>query len=246
MAFQMSILACRFKIPSSIGALTHCRGISCIKEFGPKSNPNLNSNVSAANLAPKSVWNPSVRKPTCSVFTRRFYYPTLHSGVADSGTSAAKFSTNSSATRSFQAGSVGKSSRRKNWSVAKGCFVLVSALGLTTVVASLHSSPLCAMATGSDSINLDSSNTDWKEAKKFMLTASQQERQALYWTADFLSLDQVPIWTPSGQPTGDQSHPANEVLNPKISLFRGDITKLEVDAIVNAGKNDYHIVQSYW
>lgn len=31
-------------------------------------------------------------------------------------------------------------------------------------------------------------------------------------------------------------YPKDNHLNEKISLFRGDITKLEVDAIVNAGE----------
>lgn len=31
------------------------------------------------------------------------------------------------------------------------------------------------------------------------------------------------------------SYPRNEKLDQKISVYRGDITKLEIDAIVNAG-----------
>uniref|UniRef100_W5LZJ9 Mono-ADP ribosylhydrolase 1 n=1 Tax=Lepisosteus oculatus TaxID=7918 RepID=W5LZJ9_LEPOC len=38
----------------------------------------------------------------------------------------------------------------------------------------------------------------------------------------------------AGQPKGEVHFKSNESLNPKISLFRGDITKLEVDAVVNA------------
>lgn len=34
----------------------------------------------------------------------------------------------------------------------------------------------------------------------------------------------------------DPKYKKDKQLNEKISLFRGDITKLEVDAIVNAGK----------
>lgn len=45
----------------------------------------------------------------------------------------------------------------------------------------------------------------------------------------------------------DSSYKADDELNQKISLFRGDITKLEIDAIINAGKEDVtgvpHITQ---
>lgn len=34
----------------------------------------------------------------------------------------------------------------------------------------------------------------------------------------------------------DPKYKKDKQLNEKISLFRGDITKLEVDAIVNAGE----------
>ncbi|KAJ8337982.1 hypothetical protein SKAU_G00369480 [Synaphobranchus kaupii] len=230
MAFQMSTLACRIKIPISFGVLTNSRGITSGKVFGPIANLNLNCNVTIASRLSKSSRNSGDRKQTWSAFTRRFNAdePTVHFGVIESGRSAAKFSTSSV---SFQTG-IGRVKARP---IRQGCCVLLGALGLSTVVAFLHSTSLRAMATaGSDSINLDSANTDWKEARKFLLSASLEERQALYRTSDFLPLEKIPTWAPSGHPTGNTLYPPNEALNPKISLFRGDITKLEIDAIVNA------------
>ncbi|XP_061089491.1 ADP-ribose glycohydrolase MACROD1 isoform X1 [Conger conger] len=234
MAFQMSTLACRIKIPISFGVLTHSRGINSGKVFGPISNLNLNRNVTVSNRVSKFLLNSSDRKQSWSVFTRRLNVddPTLHFGVIESGRSAPKFSTSSV---SFQTGIGWAPSRKKARSIRQGCCLLLGSLGLSTVVAFLHSTSLRAMATGSDPINLDSANTDWKEAKKFLLSAPLEERRASYRTTDFLALDQIPIWAPSGPPEGSNTlHPPNEALNPKISLFRGDITKLEIDGIVNA------------
>lgn len=45
-----------------------------------------------------------------------------------------------------------------------------------------------------------------------------------------------PLWrldTASAKPL----YKANDELNQQISLFRGDITKLEIDAIANAGED---------
>lgn len=39
-----------------------------------------------------------------------------------------------------------------------------------------------------------------------------------------------------GASTGQPRYKSSDALKQKISLFRGDITKLEIDAIVNAGK----------
>lgn len=232
MAFQMSTLACRIKIPISFGVLTHSRGINSGKVFGPILNLNLNCSGTVASRVSKSLLNSSDRKQTLSVFTRRLNVcdRTLHFGVTESGRSA-KFSTTSV---SFQTGIGWAPSRKKARSIRQGCCVLLGALGLSTVVASLHSTSLRAMAAGSDIINLDSAKTDWKEAKKVLLSASLEERRASYRTSGFLALEQIPVWAPSGQPTGNTLHPPNEALNPKISLFRGDITKLEIDGIVNA------------
>lgn len=55
------------------------------------------------------------------------------------------------------------------------------------------------------------------------------------------------LWPPGTrvkQPEG-AVYPKDPHLNEKISLFRGDITKLEVDAIVNAGEL-VGLVLIYW
>ncbi|KAJ8405178.1 hypothetical protein AAFF_G00321690 [Aldrovandia affinis] len=238
MAFQMSILACRIKIPASFGSLTHSRGISSAKLFGAVSNLNLicNVNVATVNRVSKYLLNSGVGKETCSVFTRRLSVcqPTLRPGVINSGRSAGKFSTSSAVSRSLQTRGGGAHSHGKARSARQGFCALLGALGLSTIAVSLHTSSLCAMATDSDSINLDSANTEWKEAKKFLLSATLLERRALYRTSGFHPLEEIPVWTPSGLPTDDALYPTNVALNPKISIFRGDITKLEIDAIVNA------------
>lgn len=45
-----------------------------------------------------------------------------------------------------------------------------------------------------------------------------------------------PLLVPGAAKVEDPKYKKDKQLNEKISLFRGDITKLEVDAIVNAGE----------
>ncbi|KAG7464527.1 hypothetical protein MATL_G00166510 [Megalops atlanticus] len=233
MAFQMSTLSCRFKIPTRLGVLTLVRATSSAQAVGPIADLKISS--STASRAAESLLNSGVRSPVCLVFTRLFNtQSSLYSGAINFGRSSVKFSTSLGASGSIQADSGEASSHRRARSVRRGFCAVLGALGFSAAVACLHSSSLRDMAAGSDSINLDSTNTDWKEAKKFLLSASLQERRAMYRTSDFLTLEQIPVWTSSERPAGDAIYPANEALNRKISLFRGDITKLEIDAIVNA------------
>ncbi|XP_047658325.1 ADP-ribose glycohydrolase MACROD1 isoform X2 [Tachysurus fulvidraco] len=108
--------------------------------------------------------------------------------------------------------------------------VLLGAVGVSAVA--LSSSAVCAMAARTP-INLDSDKSDWKEAKKELLSMSMKERREMYRT-DCISLDKVPVWKHSGAAPAKSLYKANDELNQKISLFRGDITKLEIDAIANA------------
>lgn len=99
-------------------------------------------------------------------------------------------------------------------------------LSAAVVASSVHSSALCAMASHSE---LDLEGSDWNKVKKELLSMSLEERRKKY--KNYISLDNIPIWNHSDTPSDE----TNEV-NKKISLFRGDITKLEVDAIANAAK----------
>lgn len=72
---------------------------------------------------------------------------------------------------------------------------------------------------------------------------SLSEKRQLYRCKDkFITLNDVPMWTQyyvkSGKKAqGNQKYPRNNTLNEKVSIFVGDITALEVDAIVNAANN---------
>ncbi|XP_015272293.1 PREDICTED: O-acetyl-ADP-ribose deacetylase MACROD1 [Gekko japonicus] len=82
-------------------------------------------------------------------------------------------------------------------------------------------------------------STDWKEAKSFLKGLSAKQRRDHYFTKDFIKLKQMPSWKEMAKsarvkPPEEAVYPKDNHLNEKISLFRGDITKLEVDAIVNA------------
>ncbi|XP_063137030.1 ADP-ribose glycohydrolase MACROD1 isoform X2 [Rattus norvegicus] len=84
-----------------------------------------------------------------------------------------------------------------------------------------------------------STSTDWKEAKSFLKGLSDKQREEHYFCKDFIKLKKIPMWKETAKGlAGKVENPKykkDKQLNEKISLFRGDITKLEVDAIVNAG-----------
>ncbi|CAL8328065.1 unnamed protein product [Gadus morhua 'NCC'] len=101
------------------------------------------------------------------------------------------------------------------------------------------------MAEGTESlkVNLESAEADWKETKDRMLSLPLDERRRFYRTRCYTSLDQVPVWSPSPGPSSEhQRCPRNKKLDGRISLYTGDITQLEVDAIVNA---DAHPVNPF-
>ncbi|KAK9391173.1 O-acetyl-ADP-ribose deacetylase MACROD1 [Crotalus adamanteus] len=82
-------------------------------------------------------------------------------------------------------------------------------------------------------------STDWKEAKSFLKGLNNKQRRPHYFTKDFVKLKQIPTWKEMAKSARIQQpeetiYPKDNNLNGKISLLRGDITKLEVDAIVNA------------
>ncbi|XP_072840035.2 ADP-ribose glycohydrolase MACROD1 [Pogona vitticeps] len=98
--------------------------------------------------------------------------------------------------------------------------------------------PLLAMAAKVDL----TTSTDWKEAKSFLKGLNNKQKREHYFTRDFIKLKQIPTWKEMAksarvkQPE-ETVYPKDNHLNEKISLFRGDITKLEVDAIVNAANS---------
>ncbi|KAI2656973.1 hypothetical protein H4Q32_021022 [Labeo rohita] len=128
--------------------------------------------------------------------------------------------------------------RQSGWAVKpnRTTRVVVSVIGVSAaVLASLSTSTLHAMNARPD-LNLDSESSDWKEAKKKLCSMDKEKRREVY-RVDFIPLEKIPVWSPSGVSSREPRYKVNEELNKKISLFTGDITKLEIDAIANAGEN---------
>lgn len=113
---------------------------------------------------------------------------------------------------------------------------LGGALGVSTavLVQSLYTGTLNAMAL---KVNLNSAEGDWKETKDFLLSLSVKDRRQYYRTSNFVPLDDIPVWTPTAGGSEQSPHQRNEKLDQKISLYSGDITQLEIDAIVNAANS---------
>ncbi|XP_026185489.1 ADP-ribose glycohydrolase MACROD1 isoform X2 [Mastacembelus armatus] len=113
-----------------------------------------------------------------------------------------------------------------------GKVALGAAFGVGTValVQSFHTGTLAAMAF---KVDLNSAK-EWKKTKDFLLSLSVEERRQYYRTDSTESLDKIPVWTPTAGGSEPNRYQRNEKLDGKISLYSGDITKLEIDAIVNA------------
>ncbi|KAM7385803.1 hypothetical protein PAMP_001859 [Pampus punctatissimus] len=81
---------------------------------------------------------------------------------------------------------------------------------------------------------------DWKTEKERLLRLDREERRKEYRRQEFICLDKVLTWREEN--TSNDKEEGKELtggggLSDKVSLYKGDITILEVDAIVNAGAN---------
>ncbi|XP_070769336.1 ADP-ribose glycohydrolase MACROD1 isoform X2 [Enoplosus armatus] len=147
---------------------------------------------------------------------------------------AEKFSTTTTTTaalwKSSQRNGSSSPRGRRGW---LGKVALGAVLGVSTValVQSLHTGTLTAMAL---KVNLNSAEGDWKETKDFLLSLSVKDRRQYYRTSSSVPLDDIQVWTPTAGASKQTLRQRNEKLDRKISLYCSDITKLEIDAIVNA------------
>ncbi|XP_017263860.1 ADP-ribose glycohydrolase MACROD1 isoform X2 [Kryptolebias marmoratus] len=155
-------------------------------------------------------------------------------GCINAATRASRLSastTTAAALRGFSRANASSLPRgRTGW---LGRFALGAALGVSTaaLVQSLHTGIIAAMAL---KMNLDSAEGDWKETKDFLLSLSVKDRRQYHRTSGSVSLDEIPVWTPPAGGSERSRYQRNEKLDQKISVYSGDITKLEIDAIVNA------------
>ncbi|KAL7889371.1 hypothetical protein AOLI_G00016290 [Acnodon oligacanthus] len=76
---------------------------------------------------------------------------------------------------------------------------------------------------------------EWKAEKERLLSLGLEERRKEY-GGNYVTLEKIATWRRHGKSTApeeEEDHPVS--LCDKVSLYKGDITILEVDAIVNAG-----------
>ncbi|XP_046885187.1 ADP-ribose glycohydrolase MACROD2 isoform X4 [Hypomesus transpacificus] len=73
---------------------------------------------------------------------------------------------------------------------------------------------------------------DWKEEKVKLLNMSLEERRRQY-RSDHVTLEKILTWRQMSKAEVD----GHSLLIDKVSLYKGDITILEVDAIVNAANS---------
>ncbi|KAG6458248.1 hypothetical protein O3G_MSEX010758 [Manduca sexta] len=99
-----------------------------------------------------------------------------------------------------------------------------------------------------------STPAQWKTEKERIMALPLDEKRKLYKLPDYINLDKIDPWSKyfvnyrgisNKKPTGDDiagfkitiDAARNKELAEKVSLYRGDITKLEIDAIVNAANS---------
>lgn len=82
---------------------------------------------------------------------------------------------------------------------------------------------------------------DWKTEKERLLRLDWEERRKDYRRQDFIPLDKIPTWREENIKANDKEEGKELTggggLSDKVSLYKGDITVLEVDAIVNAANS---------
>ncbi|XP_060895419.1 ADP-ribose glycohydrolase MACROD2 isoform X3 [Labrus mixtus] len=86
---------------------------------------------------------------------------------------------------------------------------------------------------------------DWKTEKERLLRLDREERRKDYRRPEFIPLDKIPTWREENKPDDKEEEEGTELtgggggggLTDKVSLYKGDITVLEVDAIVNAANS---------
>ncbi|KYO23725.1 O-acetyl-ADP-ribose deacetylase MACROD2-like [Alligator mississippiensis] len=83
----------------------------------------------------------------------------------------------------------------------------------------------------------------WREEKERLLKMTLEERRKEY-LRDYVLLKDIPTWmedmkskSESDDENTKEVLQVKKSLSEKVSLYRGDITLLEVDAIVNAAGN---------
>ncbi|XP_070693318.1 ADP-ribose glycohydrolase MACROD1 isoform X2 [Pempheris klunzingeri] len=145
---------------------------------------------------------------------------------------AEKFSTSTTAAvwRSSQGNGSSSPGTRRGW---LGKVALATALSVSTagLLQSLHTGTLTAMAL---KVDLNSAEGDWVETKGVLLSLSVKDRRQYHRTSSSVPLDDIPVWTPAAGGSEKALYQRNEKLDQKISVYSGDITKLEIGAIVNA------------
>ncbi|CAL8268731.1 unnamed protein product [Boreogadus saida] len=223
MTFKTSILLPRIRILSSAGRLSgnrldfmHVKNILSTAGFRPKRPLTLLFGSVRRNVSAECNWGSQMFAKQSSTATRWNKLSTTTTLQKDGFTR----------------------SRERGVLLRK---VVLGALGFaTTAAVCVHTSARVTMAEGTESlkVNLESAEADWKETKDRMLSLPLDERRRFYRTRCYTSLDQVPVWSPSPGPSSEhQWCPRNKKLDGRISLHTGDITQLEVDAIVNAGED---------
>ncbi|XP_053189690.1 ADP-ribose glycohydrolase MACROD2 isoform X2 [Scomber japonicus] len=82
---------------------------------------------------------------------------------------------------------------------------------------------------------------DWKIEKERLLRLDRDERRKEYRRQEFVCLDKILSWReenkPNDQEEGTELTGGGGGLSDKVSLYKGDITVLELDAIVNAANS---------
>ncbi|XP_058651057.1 ADP-ribose glycohydrolase MACROD2 isoform X1 [Onychostoma macrolepis] len=77
---------------------------------------------------------------------------------------------------------------------------------------------------------------EWRAEKERLLSLGVEDRRKDY-RGNYVPLDKIPTWANHDNNTATEEEQKSFSLADKVSLYKGDITTLEVDAIVNAANS---------
>ncbi|XP_072345455.1 ADP-ribose glycohydrolase MACROD1-like isoform X2 [Scyliorhinus torazame] len=110
-----------------------------------------------------------------------------------------------------------------------------------------HSLPTRAADVGAmspEDFNPARPSTDWKVAKKHLEKSDRPERRRYYKAERYVTLDEIQTWKDLAEGERFKQPPSHytrdDIMNQTLSLLQEDITKLEVDAVVNAVDGAIH------
>lgn len=109
------------------------------------------------------------------------------------------------------------------------------------IISGFNFTVFSAMSSGGSSDESPSRAEYVKQQREKYLSMTLEEKRKEYRSGKYYTLDEITKWSDLAKikqlKSDEKLYPMKETLNNKLSIFVGDITNLEIDAIVNAANS---------